>query len=307
MSAKYIDPLSDFGFKHLFGRERNKAILINLLNAILPEENHIKELNYVNTEQIGEFINDRKAVYDLRCISKNGTQFIVEVQRVKQRYFKDRSLFYASRLISHIAHQGDWDFKLNPLFTIGILDFELDKTKQTDKLFHTVTLKDDEGELFYDKLHFIYLEVSKFNKTEKELNSILEHWLFLLKNLPSMDAIPYQFTSEYFAQLFQEAEVALMESGDRFAYDQEIKRLRDLHNTTKYALDEARAEGKAKGLKEGRKLGKEQGREEGREQGREEGEKEKALRIAKNMKEEGFPLELISRLTGLDIAKIEAL
>ena len=41
---KYIDPLTDFGFKRLFGNEPNKDLLIDLLNSIFS--NLISPLKY---------------------------------------------------------------------------------------------------------------------------------------------------------------------------------------------------------------------------------------------------------------------
>jgi hypothetical protein len=36
INQRFIDPLTDFGFKHLLGGEPNKEIIIEFLNAILP-------------------------------------------------------------------------------------------------------------------------------------------------------------------------------------------------------------------------------------------------------------------------------
>ena len=92
---RYINPLTDFGFKKLFGTEVNKELLIDFLNEILPDKK-IKNLSYSSEENQGLTELDRKAIFDLYCIGNNGERFIVEMQKAKQNYFKDRSIFYAS-------------------------------------------------------------------------------------------------------------------------------------------------------------------------------------------------------------------
>ncbi|MGB1283101.1 MAG: PD-(D/E)XK nuclease family transposase, partial [Polaribacter sp.] len=92
---RYINPLTDFGFKKLFGTEPNKLLLIDFLNQILPDR-QIKDLSYSSQEKQGLTELDRKAIFDLYCIGDNGERFIVEMQKAKQNYFKDRSVFYAS-------------------------------------------------------------------------------------------------------------------------------------------------------------------------------------------------------------------
>ena len=110
--TKYVNPLTDFGFKKIFGEEPNKDILISFLNEILPERHTIEDLSYLRNERLGKSEVDRKAIYDLYCTSTTGERFIVELQKAKQNYFKDRSIFYSSFPIQEQAQKGEWDFRL---------------------------------------------------------------------------------------------------------------------------------------------------------------------------------------------------
>jgi predicted transposase/invertase (TIGR01784 family) len=124
LEDKYVNPLTDFGFKKLFGEEVNKDLLIDFLNELLPEKHKIKYLNYQKNEHLPSSEYDRKAIFDLFCESASGEKFIVEVQRAKQNYFKDRSVYYSSFPIQNQAIKGnEWNFKLNAVYTIGIFDF----------------------------------------------------------------------------------------------------------------------------------------------------------------------------------------
>lgn len=164
LKEKYINPLTDFGFKKLFGSEPNKALLIDFLNQVLPEKHRVKDLTYTKNEHLSSNFLDRKAIFDLYCIGQSGEHFIVELQKAQQNFFKDRSIYYASFPIQTQAKRGNWDYKLEPVYTVGILDFEFDDHKGNPDVLHTVELKNQHCETFYKKLVFIYIELPKFKK-----------------------------------------------------------------------------------------------------------------------------------------------
>ncbi|SFC95879.1 conserved hypothetical protein (putative transposase or invertase) [Flexibacter flexilis DSM 6793] len=168
MKAKYINPYTDFGFKKLFGEEASKPLLIDFLNALLPEQNQIVELTFKNAEQQGITDLDRKAIYDIYCENDKGEKFIVELQKAKQNYFKDRTVYYSTFPIQEQAEKGDWNYKLNAVYCIGILDFKFnDYATEAEKteVLHTIKLKNQHGKVFYDKLTYIYLEMPNFLKS----------------------------------------------------------------------------------------------------------------------------------------------
>ena len=127
MKAKYINPFTDFGFKKIFGEEASKELLIDFLNALIPQANKIIDLKFKNTEHLGLREADRYAIFDIYCENEKGEKFIVELQKAKQSYFKDRTLFYATFPIQEQAKQNDWDFKLKAVYTVAILDFVFEK------------------------------------------------------------------------------------------------------------------------------------------------------------------------------------
>ena len=153
MTGRYINPYTDFGFKKIFGEEASKDSLINFLNAILPPEYQVATLEFRTSEQLPDNIVDRKAIFDIACTGPNQESFTMEMQKAKQQWFKDRALFYAAFPIQKQAQTGDWDFRLNPVFHVAILDFEYDKEKERRELHRIVSLKDQHGEVFSEKLH----------------------------------------------------------------------------------------------------------------------------------------------------------
>lgn len=124
MKAKYLNPYTDFGFKKLFGEEGNKDLLIDFLNQLLPERHQIAELNFRNSERLADSPFERNAIFDIHCTATSGERSIVEMQKAKVKFFKDRSLFYVTFPIRDQAEKGSWSFKLNPIYLVALLDFE---------------------------------------------------------------------------------------------------------------------------------------------------------------------------------------
>ncbi len=208
--SKYINPYTDFGFKKLFGEEANKDLLIDFLNQLLPPIHQISELTFRNSEGLAELSHERKAIFDIHCESKSGEKFIVEMQKAKVKFFKDRSLFYSTFPIREQAKKGEWDFCLTPIYLIAILDFEYDEKEEKQKFLRSVDLKDQDGDLFYDKLNFKFLQMPHFTKEENELETHFDKWIYFLKKLDRFDEIPSILDEPIFEKAFSVAELANM-------------------------------------------------------------------------------------------------
>jgi predicted transposase/invertase (TIGR01784 family) len=247
LQERYVNPLTDFGFKRLFGTEPNKILLIDFLNVLLPERHRIEDLTYGNNEQVGNTPLDRKAIFDIYCQGVRGDRFIVEIQKAKQDYFKDPSVYYASFPIQEQGQKGTWNYKLAPVYGVGVLDFIFDDHKDDPTLLHTVELKNQRCEVFYDKLKFIHVELPKFTKTVKKLETRFDKWLFLLKHLPDLENPPPGMDGEVFNLLFEIAELANFSRQEQQAYESSLKYYRDLKNV----IDSAERGALAKGMETG--------------------------------------------------------
>ena len=244
IEEKYINPFTDFGFKKLFGEEISKDLLIDFLNQLLPSEHKITELKFKQTENLGSTEIDRKAIFDIYCENENGEKFIVELQKAKQNFFKDRMVYYSTFPIQEQAKKGDWDFKLTAVYCIGILDFIFDDEKeQKDKYIHYVALTEQETKkVFFNKLHYIYLEMPKFNKKEEELITEIDKWSYFIKNLSSLDHIPAKLQNEVFIKAFEIAEIAKFDRKQLEEYEQSLKYYRDIKNVVDTSFEEGRKE-----------------------------------------------------------------
>jgi predicted transposase/invertase (TIGR01784 family) len=226
MSERYLNFFTDYGFKRLFGSEPTKDCLIDFLNSLFEgKEATIVHLEYRNTSQLGATELDRRAIFDLYCTAQDGSQFIVELQKAKQQFFKDRALFYSTFPIQEYAKQGEWNFKLGHVYTVAILDFCFDDgTSRPGKYFYDVKLTEQETQqVFYDKLTFIYLEMPQFKKTRLELKTQQDKWLYAIKNLSQLESIPDELKADIFERFFQAAEVAQLAPQEKQSYEQSLK------------------------------------------------------------------------------------
>ncbi len=243
MISKYFNPYTDFGFKKLFGEEASKDLLIDFLNQLLPPQHQIAELSFKNPENMADTAKERKAIFDVFCQSASGERFIVEMQKAKVKYFKDRSLFYSTFPIREQGEKGVWDFKLLPVYFIAILDFQYDEREEESKFRRDVCLKDQDGDVFYDKLHFKFLQMPLFTKEEHELETHFDKWVYFLKNLEDLDHIPAILNEPIFQKGFEIAELSHLNNEQ---YDRYLESVLE-HNEAKASLDTAFEDGERKG------------------------------------------------------------
>ena len=223
---RYINFYTDFAFKKLFGTEINKDLLISFLNALLHGREEIKDITYLNAERLGTQEYDRRAVFDVYCKNEKGEHFIVEMQKGEQQFFKDRSIYYSTFAIREQAPRGIWNYGLKGIYTIGILNFTI--YSDNEDFYHEVKLTDlATKEVFYDKLTFIYLEMPKFTKTEAELETLFDKWLYVIRNLATLMDRPQALQERVFTHLFEVAEIAKFDRKERYEYEESLKNYRD--------------------------------------------------------------------------------
>ena len=223
VEERYISLLTDFGFKRIFGTAMNKDLLICFLNSLFNGRQVVKDVSYLNPEHVGDVYTDRKAIFDVYCEGENGEKFIVEMQNAYQTYFKDRALFYST-------------------FPIR---------EQAQKIRHHVQLCDTAThKVFYDKLEYIYVEISKFNKPLEELDTLYEKWLYALKNLYKLTQRPKELCDKVFDRLFEEAEIAKFTPQEMREYETSKMAYRDIKNSVDTAKREGIEIGRAEGKHE---------------------------------------------------------
>ncbi|MDR3197974.1 MAG: Rpn family recombination-promoting nuclease/putative transposase [Planctomycetaceae bacterium] len=300
----FFDPYSDYGFKKLFGEEGSKDILIDFLNTMLPKHHQITELTFSDKEIVPASVLDRRGSYDIYCTAVNQDRFIVEMQKARFPTFKERALIYSVWSLQNQIQRGeDWKRKKRfaAIYFVGILNFEFREEFDDNgvaipnKLYTNVRLRDDDSTLFYSGLTMKFLQMPLFKKTESELKTHFDKWLYFLKNLPSFDQIPRILNEPIFSHAFDVAKLGNMAPEEREAYDKSV-----MDALVYFGAIE---EGKEEGIKQGMEKGMEKGIEKGIEKGR----SEEKVEVVKSMKAEGFPVETIAKITKLSVEEVERL
>ena len=292
MASVYINLLTDFGFKRIFGTAENKHLLIDFINQLIPDET-IVDLTHLPTEYKEATPEERDAVFDLHCRTSDDEYVLIEVQRSRQTHFRDRSVYYSSCAIQQYTQKGNWDYQLPRVYTICLLEFCFQPKHKQQLITHIQLCDIQTGGVFYDKLRFIYVQLPLFTKSLETVDNRLEKWLFLLKGLPKAEKqqIEHHFVEPLFREAVHLAEVANMSKEQKLMYDVSWKRYDDYHNTIDYAT----------------RTGLQKGIEIGRQQGVKQGEWENKLSIAKNMLEKRLDVALIAEVTGLTIEQINTI
>ena len=287
---RYIDPLTDWGFKRLFGSEMNKEILLGFLQDLFPEKD-IRDISYLGNENAGATSGDRKAVFDVSCRTEKGEEFIVEMQKAPQEYFRDRALYYSTFPLQRQAPKGDWDFRLTPVYMVGILNFglvhnvrdELREKVREMRVFRYELTETTLGERMTDNLAFVFLELERFGKSEDGLETMLDKWMYVLKNLSRLTERPVELQERIFRRLFEAARIAAFTREELDEYTNDMMTENDRRN----AIDYARKQGRAEGRAEGEMVGK--------------------LSVAQRMLAAGLDPKMISEMTGLAEPEIRGL
>ena len=292
MATRYINPYTDFGFKKLFGEEANKDLLIDFLNSILPTKHQIAELELQNSENLPDLPIQRKAFFDISCKNQAGEQFIVEMQKESQHYFRDRAVFYSTFPIRNQASKGeDWDFNLKSVYFVAILNFTYDEQEDKQKFCREVTLKDQDGDEFYNKLHYYFFQMPRFTKTEAQLDTKQDKWFYFLKNLVSFENIPAILQEPLFERAFKTAAESNLTGREREIYERDLHILWDNYAVLTTAEEKGLAIGEAIGEARGLAIGEARG----------------IITVAHNLKQQGLNTAVIAEVTGLSEEEIECL
>lgn len=249
---RYMNLLTDFGFKYVFGSEHNKSTLIKLLNTLLKGKEVIVDVAFRDKEALPFKEDEKRMVFDIYCTTQNGSHIIVEMQRTIQPTFANRALAYCCHcLLKQIKIGGRYTF--DKVYGIFIMDFHLIDLPK--RLYRNVSLmEEDSKESFTDKLNMCFLDLSLMNKNNlDECENEIERWSYLIKNMENMKEKNMRYPE--YDDLFDAAETDKLASDAYVTYSNSRMKLEDDRAGLEYYGEQQR------------KLGREEGREKGREEG----------------------------------------
>ena len=321
----------DWAMKRLLRDKSNYVVLEGFLSTLLGEDLHICRFLESESNQTDE--EDKFNRVDMLVEDTKGELLIVEVQNNRELDYFHRMLYGVSKTISEYINLGNDYDKVRKVYSINIVYFDLGQGK--DYIYHGKTifrglhdpndvlkLSVRQRELFIGKdagdifPEYYVLRVNDFDKVAK---TPLDEWIKFLKT----GEIDSSATAKGLPEARERLRIDSLSEAEKRAYVNHMEALRYQRSVIKTGIIEGRAEGRAQGraqgLAEGRAEGlvegkaqglaegKAQGLAEGLAKGKEEGKSENAKEVAKRMKQDGLPIEIIARYTGVDLKEIELL
>ena len=183
----FMNLMTDFAFKRLFGSVERKHILVQFLNILFEKEGlHVYDVTYHDKEVLPQNAYGKIIKYDVYCTSpKEKEHFIVEMQRVYHPGFENRSVLYAIRAAGSQLKKGQ-KYEMNPVYTIFLINFNMPNLKPKD--FHDVRLMDiNTHEVFSNVLRLMFVSLAEAKNTWDECSTKYEKIIFLIKNMHHMD------------------------------------------------------------------------------------------------------------------------
>ena len=283
MSGVYINPKTDFAFKKIFGSKQSKDILISFLNAILYQSRPIiEDLEILDPYQAPRIKGIKDSYLDVKATIVGNKTVIIEMQVLNVLGFEKRVLYNAAKAFSIQLNVGDDYTLLNPIIALTITDFEM--FSESPKVISRYKLKEqDELTDYSEDIELVFVELPKFNKPLKELETITDKWLYFLRcasqleevpsSLESIPAINHAFSVAKQSKLTRK-ELEVLEKREIFIHD------------SRNAILKAR--------------------QEGRQEGEAIGAKQSAIAIARQLLDV-LDIETISQKTGLSLEEIQTL
>jgi predicted transposase/invertase (TIGR01784 family) len=302
---KYADPKNDLVFKKLFGEEKNKDLLIDFINKVLPTK-HVKDIEYLQTNLDPDVRIKKQSILDVLCTDENGSKYIIEMQNAREKGFEKRAVYYASKTYANQMDKGGKYADLKEVIFIAITDFTMFPSKEDYFSIHNIRdIKTIENDL--KDFNFAFIELPKFKPKDQERESGIELWCDLFKY--AADRKEITTTDPIITKAYHTLEMSNWSQQDLIDYEAYQKILLDNQAREDFVRDEGVKIGIEKGLQEGVKIGIEKGLHEGVnigiEKGLQEGRKDEKIEIARKMLKKGLDIDNIIDITGLTRDEIE--
>ena len=289
----YCDLMNDVAFRWIFTKESNSALLRDFLNELITDREITDVLLYKDSQMpfSKEF---KKSVFDVSCKTGDGTMIDVEVQLSKQDWFADRCLYYSTFNIQKQVSESIREYRLKPVYVVSIDNFTRNHGPGWDgRIRSTYSLREDEcHELMTDNLHFIFIELDRFDKRWEETASDRERIYYCIKHLHEYETLPAGMATGLVARLAEQSRICEMPPELKEIYIKsmvtEIDKRAQLLCATRTGREEGFRAGIAKGIATGRAEGIATGRTA-------------MLQAIRNLKAAGVPDETISQCTGLSL------
>jgi predicted transposase/invertase (TIGR01784 family) len=289
MDYDILPPTNDFVFKLLFGDDRNKSMLIDMLKSFvdLPDEEF--ELVFLDTCLKPEHEEDKMGILDVKVSTKTGKIIDIEIQVNPLLYIGERISFYKSRLIVDQIGKGEHYDKIQRVICVCITDHVIHKEDKR-YLNYFCFCNPETGLCFKGIPEEIFtLELPKV-PVDEDGNKVWA-WLQFLRAKRKGE---FDMIAAANPEIRKAVDILYEISADdkvRAEYNMRQKAWMDRQSQFDGYYKKGRVEGKA----------------EGRGEGKPEGKAEGKVEAARNLKSLGVSTDIIIKSTGLSPEEIAQL
>jgi predicted transposase/invertase (TIGR01784 family) len=276
----FLDPRNDIVFKKVFGSEEHKAITISFLNSILEYSGPrlITEIQFLNTEQPPVADKKKDSALVVLCTDQSDNRYIVEIQVDTAKEFFKRLLYYwAKTYVLQLGEREEY-YKLKPVIAIAVLDYEMFPRKKHYKSTHQLLdIKTHERDV--KDMDFVFIELKKFEKSESELETAEDRWIYFIKQITKHTLIPKPLSDGVFKEACEATDRMRWSTAELLAYDNAKMRDGLIKGQIELALEKGEEQGEAKAMP----------------------------KVALEMLRKGFDAKTIEQITKLSIEQIQEL
>ncbi|HLP45306.1 MAG TPA: Rpn family recombination-promoting nuclease/putative transposase [Candidatus Kapabacteria bacterium] len=292
----------DWVMKQLLRNKADFVIFEGFLSELLHDDIKIKSL--LESESNGDSKNDKTNRVDILVENSREELIIIEVQRETEYDYLQRILFGTSKLLLEYMQKGMPYSKIRKVISISLVYFDLGQGE--DYAYYGKTefiglnkkdileLNSAQQELYKtEKIANIYPEyyILKINRFDDIARNTIDEWIYFFKN----EKIKDNFTARGLKEAKEKLDILKLSDEERREYEEYLENLH--YQASMYESS----------YKIGEMKGKKEGKEEGIEEGIEVGSKNKALEMAKKLKEKGIDIAVISETSGLAAEEIARL
>lgn len=234
-----VDPTVDHAFKHLFGRDATREILIDLLDSVLrpAPEHRIREIELLNPFNPKEALDDKLSILDIKARDQSGRQFNVEMQMLAYPNYEKRIVYYACRLHQQQLREGQDYLELRPTISISFLN-HVWLPQVPDWHLRFRLLEEAHHFPLTEDVEFHILELPKFTKSSAELMD---------RQMMEVGELPATLQRPLVIRALEELKMLTQTDLERERYEARRKAQFDSNTLVKAARLEGREEGLAEG------------------------------------------------------------
>ena len=293
--TKFYTCRYDRAFKEVFMNEKNKDLLIYLLEGILKVK--INEVEYLNLEQNVDNVSVKRKHFDLNLKTDIG-RIQVEVNASDLGYVRPRNMSYLCDVYSHHVLKGQ-----NYREDVKIIQINFSYGLKDTKALRVYYIQDEEEKKYVENFVIYEINMEKYmsfwytnNVQEIEKNKeiiMLDLGLEELKTLSKKDRMVEKYMDEL---------KRVNEDSDFHVFMSAEEDNRKIENSIREEMiEKGLKEGMEKGLKQGLEKGLKQGLEQGLEEGLKQGKNEMIVEMLKNK----VDMHIIAKCAKVSLDEIE--